>query len=703
MKSWRKTPDNILLDSVKMTALMSFCFGVGLLASSIIGIGAKTQLAETTSFSGEATYTTSTTSGVSGSTSGGDTQTSTTASSSNTTTSVASGTSGFDTYSSPSLTFTSAVPSVVASDFTVTLNVVSIYRPQLVVRGLNVNKLIVLDPVSKQLTTVNFLVRFDQLPVGRYELIAKGTLTSNSTTIEVVGPKFEILAPVISKDTSSDSGQSSSTAIITTSWTTSATSTATNTTDTTLNDTEKIVEVEVPEVDLLIPYQVSYAGFVPVQVHTSASAPEVYIYLKSPNLSAPRFVGKARYYNNSTLLLMVDTNQLPNGEHRIYAVAKLADVNVESEKRRFVIDNSTTTVAILNPTVSSTTQPTTIIKPVVEPKPVATEPINLPSEPIAVPPKIQPKVINDTATSSNSESSETVVNSNPKPKPAILSDQLKSLIPLVLKEHEQEINQRLRSFGDDLQQTKEADVSKLRKEVEDSLMSILLDDYRLRSISAEAKKRLRTEVENLVHRAEKVELLLKKSEVTNESLDDLAKTLKSTEDALVDSTSPREFGLVREDMLQIESVSPIISIDTESTSTKVYTEIRGRAVPKSLVTLYIYSTPIMVTVRADADGTFVYVYEKDLDDGDHEVYVALTTTEGDVVVKSPVFQFIREAQAFNSPDSGNGDSLVPATAGTPITKNPYFIVISITLLIVSFVFFLLGFKSNRKPDEFTVV
>jgi hypothetical protein len=383
----------------------------------------------------------------------------------------------------------------------------------------------------------------------------------------------------------------------------------------------------------------------------------------------------------------------------------MADINVESEKRRFVIDNSTTTSpALLSPVASTTAQPNVITQPVAQPKPVTIEPINPPSDPIVVPPKIQPKEVSDTFISPKKESTEAVVNSNPKP--VILSDKLKTLIPLVLKEHEQEINQRLKTFGEDLQ-AEDADISNLKKDTEDSLMSILLDDYRLRSISSEAKKRLRTEVEHLVYRAEKVELLLKKSEATNENLDELIQTFKSAtnsvEDVLVDTSSPREFGLVREDILQIESVSPVISIDAESTSTKVYTEIRGRAVPNSLVTLYIYSTPVMVTVRADADGTFLYVYEKDLEDGDHEVYVALTTTLGEVVVKSPGFQFIREAQAFTSPDAGNGDSLIPATAGTPLTKNPYFVVVSITLLVVSFIFFLLGFKTSKRPEDFTVV
>ena len=57
MKSWQSGPDNVLADAVKMSALMSFCFGVGLLASSIIGVGVETQLAQVTGNDVGASYT----------------------------------------------------------------------------------------------------------------------------------------------------------------------------------------------------------------------------------------------------------------------------------------------------------------------------------------------------------------------------------------------------------------------------------------------------------------------------------------------------------------------------------------------------------------------------------------------------------------------------------------------------------------------
>lgn len=674
MKSWHKGPDNILLDAVRVVTLMSFCFGVGLFAYSIIGVGLGIQSAETvTALSGTSYSTTSTAGGTD---------------STVTQTPNDSPSSGSTNIVTPSLSFISSPPSIVTSDFTVTLNAVAIYRPQLVVRGLNVNKTLVLDPASQTLPTINFLVKFNLLLPGRYELIAKGFIQPDGTPIEVAGSRFEILAPVLVTPNYTTSTESQTVASTSSSL------------DTASGSTTQSGEVEVPKLDIVLLEQAVYKGFVPVKVRTSVSLPEVFIYLQSPNFSTPKFVGKARYYDHSTLLLMVDTNQLPNGEHRIYARVKLTDVSVESEKLRFVIDNPTIATTVVgtstnpvatSPITDTAIQPKVITEPVAQPKPVPVEPVNLIPKTVYEAPKTPSSEVD-----SRSDPDERNI------KKVVLSDELKVIIPLVLKKFEQKINQRLKTFGDDLH-VEEADVSKLRKKAEEDLMSLILSDYRLHSISPEAKKRLRSEVERLVLRAEKVELLIIKSEVTSESLDELLKTLESASssvgEALVDTSSPREFGLVREDIMKIESVSPVISVGSESTSTNVYTEIRGRAVPNSLVTLYIYSTPVMVTVRADKDGTFVYVYEKDLEGGDHEVYVALTTTEGEVVVKSPGFQFVREAEAFNSPDSENGDILTPYSGGMSLTKNPYSVAIAVTLLVLSFLLFGLSFRIRKNPDD----
>jgi len=70
-------------------------------------------------------------------------------------------------------------------------------------------------------------------------------------------------------------------------------------------------------------------------------------------------------------------------------------------------------------------------------------------------------------------------------------------------------------------------------------------------------------------------------------------------------------------------------------------KITGKGTPKSFVTIYIYSSPIIAMVRVNEKGYFEYTLEKSLADGTHSVYVALTNNQGKVEEKSPTFAFVK--------------------------------------------------------------
>jgi len=71
----------------------------------------------------------------------------------------------------------------------------------------------------------------------------------------------------------------------------------------------------------------------------------------------------------------------------------------------------------------------------------------------------------------------------------------------------------------------------------------------------------------------------------------------------------------------------------------------GRALPNSFVTLYIFSTPIVVTVKAGISGAWSYTLNTELPDGSHELYVATVDAGGKIIAKSPAVPFVKEAQA----------------------------------------------------------
>lgn len=90
---------------------------------------------------------------------------------------------------------------------------------------------------------------------------------------------------------------------------------------------------------------------------------------------------------------------------------------------------------------------------------------------------------------------------------------------------------------------------------------------------------------------------------------------------------------------------------TTSTSTAAESEpasdltVKGRALPNTFVTLYIFSTPIVVTVKADERGAWSYTLDKTLEDGEHTLYVAMVDNGGRIVAKSRPVPFIKTAEA----------------------------------------------------------
>ena len=71
----------------------------------------------------------------------------------------------------------------------------------------------------------------------------------------------------------------------------------------------------------------------------------------------------------------------------------------------------------------------------------------------------------------------------------------------------------------------------------------------------------------------------------------------------------------------------------------------GRALPHSFITLYIFSAPVIVTIKTDASGAWAYTLDSELEDGSHELYVATVDDGGRILAKSPVIPFVKFAEA----------------------------------------------------------
>jgi hypothetical protein len=117
----------------------------------------------------------------------------------------------------------------------------------------------------------------------------------------------------------------------------------------------------------------------------------------------------------------------------------------------------------------------------------------------------------------------------------------------------------------------------------------------------------------------------------------------------------------------------------------------GKAFPNSFVTLYIYSTPVIVTIKTNADGEWTYSLEKELEDGNHSMYVAMVNNSGKVLARSEAIPFVKEASAINFEQSN-----VTASPQEGFFKK-YFIWISLLVLVLAVVATLgiAGMRSNN--------
>jgi len=110
--------------------------------------------------------------------------------------------------------------------------------------------------------------------------------------------------------------------------------------------------------------------------------------------------------------------------------------------------------------------------------------------------------------------------------------------------------------------------------------------------------------------------------------------------------SPKEKRISREAVedrrLRVEKVERV-----SKENGKAATKISGKGTPNSFLTVYIYSNPIVVTVKTDANGNWSYELDRDLEDGTHEVYVAVTDATGRISSQSSPIPFVKTAEAVS--------------------------------------------------------
>lgn len=94
-------------------------------------------------------------------------------------------------------------------------------------------------------------------------------------------------------------------------------------------------------------------------------------------------------------------------------------------------------------------------------------------------------------------------------------------------------------------------------------------------------------------------------------------------------------------------------INSGSEDEKVVLLFSGTAAPNSLVLLYIFSDPLVLTTSANENGEWTYVLEDPIEPGDHEVYTVVDRGNGVYERSDPIaFSIVGTAEAADSNPAG---------------------------------------------------
>ena len=99
---------------------------------------------------------------------------------------------------------------------------------------------------------------------------------------------------------------------------------------------------------------------------------------------------------------------------------------------------------------------------------------------------------------------------------------------------------------------------------------------------------------------------------------------------------PREKAPKKADIYFVEQIKSEVLPDGQSVL-----KIKGKGLPNSFVTLYIFSKPIVLVVKTDEKGNWEYILDKPLADGQHTIYATTTNNSGEMDARSESFVFAK--------------------------------------------------------------
>lgn len=150
---------------------------------------------------------------------------------------------------------------------------------------------------------------------------------------------------------------------------------------------------------------------------------------------------------------------------------------------------------------------------------------------------------------------------------------------------------------------------------------------------------------------------------------------------------PRKIKPIKEDVYSVERIE-IVDLSTGEKGI----QIEGKGLPNSFVTIYVYSSAVVMTTRVDLNGNWMIVLDKPLADEKHEVYATVTNNRGEITARSDPFVFVKSgdklaALTLASVTEGGASSPTEALQRIFFLVTISLIILTVGIAIVSISFF----------------
>ena len=649
---------------------------------------------------------------------------------------------------SPALSFLTKPPAVLSSTSSFIVRAEHVSDLEAVAEsrttGLEYPLMLVGQPAGPDHT---FAIDAAQLSAGEYDIRVRAVASRDAKVVLMTGPRFRLKPVPSPKPADNQSTTQSPTADVGTTTLKQPEVTANLPAADDELDTDSTSEAVLPVLESptttrfseqpSLSYSRPAPGIITLRVRTTA-AQAVEVFAQRLNATAPIWLGSARRVEDTEWLLRYDTKTLPNGTYVLVASVKSPRGSQDSARVPLFVENS-------REDLSGTTSTSSETRAVVE----STSALERNDDAEGELPNRQAYVetlspVTNTSVGGRGSVSQPPVPGLEETQPVVAPlplpttpETLRPAIRASFSKHADSLNDLFARYASALQTNDPA----LRVLIEDELSkkrtrlveeAVTTSDNEV--TASDLDQSLLDEFSRLKERVETFENLLRDrtaqqstvdldadgisdyDEVTlyktsptsfdtdNDGVSDGAELMRgfdprsSAEEAVLTYTSPKEFGIIRDDVLSIAAVTPVIETDEQRGTPLVQAEISGTAIPNSFVTLFIFSSPTVVTVRTAADGSFVYRFDKELADGTHDVYIAITDNTGDIIAKSNPFTFVKEAAAFTVVDTTTAEPVASSDPATAVSITQlYQVIMAMVVLTFGLILLIFGIAMRRQP------